>query len=176
MYCYGIGSGTHAAILLQVVLLGNADDIVLHLCRRLGWDLPQPPTPNANLNAPRPNLKKRPSAEFESEPRRVGNRYVRDVCWRGNSTLTNKSCYSATSGYSKAQKAASGLRRSSEDTRSPWRKLLPPPLPPPPRCLAPHRQSRETAVNRRSRGCIDDTCTEREGHQRRRRRRNAFFD
>ncbi|KAH9893527.1 DHS-like NAD/FAD-binding domain-containing protein [Cubamyces lactineus] len=60
----------------DVVLLGNADDIVLHLCRKLGWDLPEVPTPNPNLDAPKPNLKKRPSAEFEREPRRVGNSHV----------------------------------------------------------------------------------------------------
>ena len=59
----------------QIVLLGNADEIVMHLCRRLGWDLPDAPVPMSNqLEAPRRNLKKRPSAEFEIEPRRVGNR------------------------------------------------------------------------------------------------------
>ena len=75
---------------LQVVLLGNADDVVLHLCHKLGWDLPPtsapnpmsgsvggPSGPSSRLDAPRPNLKKRPSAEFEIEPRRVGNRWVR---------------------------------------------------------------------------------------------------
>ncbi|KAI0358012.1 SIR2-domain-containing protein [Trametes cingulata] len=62
----------------DVVLLGNADDIVLHLCRRLGWDLPEvpAPAPNGTLDAPKPNLKKRPSAEFEREPQRVGNSHV----------------------------------------------------------------------------------------------------
>ncbi|PIL25165.1 hypothetical protein GSI_13054 [Ganoderma sinense ZZ0214-1] len=74
---------------LQVVLLGNADNVVLHLCHKLGWDLPPASTPNlmsgsvggpsgpsSRLDAPRPNLKKRPSAEFEIEPRRVGNSHV----------------------------------------------------------------------------------------------------
>ncbi|KAI1793493.1 SIR2-domain-containing protein [Ganoderma leucocontextum] len=72
----------------DVVLLGNADDVVLHLCHKLGWDLPERPpasTPMSGagtrgisnrLDAPRPNLKKRPSAEFEIEPRRVGNSHV----------------------------------------------------------------------------------------------------
>ncbi|RPD64181.1 SIR2-domain-containing protein [Lentinus tigrinus ALCF2SS1-7] len=61
----------------DIVLLGNADEIVLHLCRRLGWDLPDSPTPGSNqLEAPKRNLKKRPSAEFEIEPRRVGNSHV----------------------------------------------------------------------------------------------------
>ncbi|KAL1940801.1 hypothetical protein VTO73DRAFT_7842 [Trametes versicolor] len=60
----------------DVVLLGNADDIVLHLCGKLGWDLPEAPVPTRNLDAPKPNLKKRLSAEFEREPRRVGNSHV----------------------------------------------------------------------------------------------------
>ncbi|KAI0766676.1 DHS-like NAD/FAD-binding domain-containing protein [Trametes elegans] len=60
----------------DVVLLGNADDIVLHLCTKLGWDLPDVPTPSHHLDAPRPNLRKRPSAEFEREPQRVGNSHV----------------------------------------------------------------------------------------------------
>ncbi|KAH9857242.1 DHS-like NAD/FAD-binding domain-containing protein [Lenzites betulinus] len=62
----------------DVVLLGDADDIVLHLCGRLGWDLPEVPAQGGarNLDAPKPNLKKRRSAEFEREPRRVGNSHV----------------------------------------------------------------------------------------------------
>ncbi|KAI0687145.1 SIR2-domain-containing protein [Cerioporus squamosus] len=61
----------------DIVLLGNADEIVLHLCRRLGWDLQEVPVSSGNqLDAPKRNLKKRPSAEFESEPRRVGNSHV----------------------------------------------------------------------------------------------------
>lgn len=58
------------------MLLGNADDIVLHLCGKLGWDLPEAPVPTRHLDVPQPNLKKRPSTEFEREPRRVGNRCV----------------------------------------------------------------------------------------------------
>ncbi|KAH9933369.1 DHS-like NAD/FAD-binding domain-containing protein [Fomitopsis serialis] len=43
----------------QIVLLGNADDVVLHLCRRLSWDLPGPG--GRNLTAPSAHsLKKRP--------------------------------------------------------------------------------------------------------------------
>ncbi|KAI9067989.1 SIR2-domain-containing protein [Trametes sanguinea] len=60
----------------DVILLGNADDIVQHLCQKLGWDLPEVPTSDRTLDAPRPNLKKRPSAEFEREPKRVGNSHV----------------------------------------------------------------------------------------------------
>ncbi|KAI0675683.1 DHS-like NAD/FAD-binding domain-containing protein [Trametes maxima] len=60
----------------DIVLLGNADDIVLHLCRKLSWDLPEVPVPNRTLDAPKPNLRKRPSAEFEREPKRVANSHV----------------------------------------------------------------------------------------------------
>ena len=72
-----VACATADGALPQVVLLGNADDVVQHLCRKLGWDLPEPVTSaSGQLEAPRPNLKKRPSAEFEVEPRRVGERYV----------------------------------------------------------------------------------------------------
>ncbi|CDO69645.1 hypothetical protein BN946_scf184851.g33 [Trametes cinnabarina] len=60
----------------DVVLLGDADDIVKHLCRKLGWDLPDLPTPDRSLDAPKVNLKKRPSADFEREPKRVGDSHV----------------------------------------------------------------------------------------------------
>lgn len=67
----------HKLTCLQIVLLGNADEIVLYLCRRLGWDLPEVTVSSGNqLDTPKRNLRKRPSAEFESQPRRVGNRYV----------------------------------------------------------------------------------------------------
>ena len=39
-----------------------------------------PSGPSSRLDAPRPNLKKRPSAEFDIEPRRVGNRWVCRAC------------------------------------------------------------------------------------------------
>ena len=57
------------------MLLGNADDIVQHLCEELGWDLPELPLAR-QLDAPRPNLRKRSSDAFVREPRRVGNRWV----------------------------------------------------------------------------------------------------
>ncbi|KAF8199114.1 SIR2-domain-containing protein [Pholiota molesta] len=75
----------------DIVLLGNADDIVLHLCRELGWELPVPrepaplaqPTVNATrLQPPRgSNLKKRPSSDdsdFSTSrpPERVGTSHV----------------------------------------------------------------------------------------------------
>ena len=74
----------------QIVLLGNADNIVMHLCKELGWELPPPripePTtsvtpPGMRLQPPRGNnnLKKRPSASDEDlsesrPPERVGDR------------------------------------------------------------------------------------------------------
>jgi len=69
----------------DVVLLGNADDIVYFLCNELGWDLPQPPSPSStpvssqSHLAPRPaNVKKRPSAEILEcqTPTRVGDSHV----------------------------------------------------------------------------------------------------
>ncbi|RDX48151.1 SIR2-domain-containing protein [Lentinus brumalis] len=61
----------------DIVLLGNADEIVLYLCRRLGWDLPEVTVSSGNqLDTPKRNLRKRPSAEFESQPQRVGNSHV----------------------------------------------------------------------------------------------------
>ncbi|KAH9479694.1 NAD-dependent protein deacetylase hst1 [Psilocybe cubensis] len=74
----------------DIVLLGNADSIVLHLAKELGWELPPPPEiiPTSNLNAPttrlqppRGNLKKRASADdsdFSSsrDPERVGESHV----------------------------------------------------------------------------------------------------
>ncbi|KAJ3508716.1 hypothetical protein NLJ89_g5598 [Agrocybe chaxingu] len=84
----------------DIVLLGNADDIVLHLCNELGWELP-PPTPAraeaapsassssgvngvGRLQPPRvSNLKKRASASSQDSelrlplpPRRVGDSHV----------------------------------------------------------------------------------------------------
>ncbi|KAI0339430.1 SIR2-domain-containing protein [Trametopsis cervina] len=64
----------------DIVLLGDADEIVRHLCHRLGWELPQsapqPSGPSTNLEPERPNLRKRHSATFEQDPRRVGNSHV----------------------------------------------------------------------------------------------------
>jgi len=58
----------------QVVLLGNADDIVVNLCERLDWQLPSP----NGLQPPQDKLKKRVSSELmpPSQPRRVGNSHV----------------------------------------------------------------------------------------------------
>lgn len=69
----------------DIVLLGNADDIVHYLCKELGWDLPQPPSPSSTPVSsqshlvPRPtNLKKRSSTKVwdQQEPTRVGNSHV----------------------------------------------------------------------------------------------------
>ncbi|KAJ3837099.1 SIR2-domain-containing protein [Lentinula raphanica] len=75
----------------DIILLGNADDIVIHLCAELGWDLPpitQPssssPSPFAGrMQPPRGNLKKRPSSGLDGHqeegsviPKRVGTSHV----------------------------------------------------------------------------------------------------
>ncbi|PPQ94448.1 hypothetical protein CVT25_002539 [Psilocybe cyanescens] len=74
----------------DIMLLGNADNIVLYLCKELGWELPVlpevVPTPNSNvpttrLQPPRGNLKKRVSTddsdlEASRNPERVGESHV----------------------------------------------------------------------------------------------------
>ncbi|KAJ4486926.1 DHS-like NAD/FAD-binding domain-containing protein [Lentinula lateritia] len=75
----------------DIILLGNADDIVTYICAELGWDLPPPtsstsssPSPFAGrMQPPRGNIKKRPSSgldeeveERRQEPRRVDHSHV----------------------------------------------------------------------------------------------------
>ncbi|KDR68003.1 hypothetical protein GALMADRAFT_79039, partial [Galerina marginata CBS 339.88] len=76
----------------DIVLLGNADNIILHLCKELGWELPAPtarettPTSATNpsvtrLQPPRGNLKKRASSDdadvsCSQAPERVGESHV----------------------------------------------------------------------------------------------------
>ncbi|THH27751.1 hypothetical protein EUX98_g6443 [Antrodiella citrinella] len=63
----------------DVVLLGNADDVVQYLCRKLGWDLPDLPSKNgaSHLDAVHPRPRKRLSEEIDiREPKRVGNSHV----------------------------------------------------------------------------------------------------
>ncbi|KAH7885791.1 DHS-like NAD/FAD-binding domain-containing protein [Phlebopus sp. FC_14] len=64
----------------DVVLLGNADDIVQDLCQRLGWDLPSPSRMNGHLHVPTTEGKsvKRTSTEMVGrvEPVRVGDSHV----------------------------------------------------------------------------------------------------
>ena len=61
---------------LQLILLGNADDIVQHLCLKLGWDLPLDPrqrgAPAQSVQA-QAILGKRPSSStnFSNEPEEV---------------------------------------------------------------------------------------------------------
>lgn len=48
---------------------------MLHLCDKLGWELPKLPSANgAQLDVPRANMRKRSSEAFAKEPKRVGNR------------------------------------------------------------------------------------------------------
>jgi hypothetical protein len=69
----------------QIVLLGNADAVVQHLCRQLDWELP-PAIGASTGRGPRDNLRKRSSngvaeAPFiEEAPQRVANRFVFSVC------------------------------------------------------------------------------------------------
>jgi len=71
----------------KIVLLGNADDIVLYLCHQLDWQLPPPSetiqstsNQSTRLYPSRVNLKKRASTEDRCEireiqpPRQVGER------------------------------------------------------------------------------------------------------
>ncbi|KAL1742129.1 DHS-like NAD/FAD-binding domain-containing protein [Schizophyllum fasciatum] len=65
----------------DIVLLGDADRIVEHLCSVLGWSLPEPATResgSATLTLPdAPSMKKRPSSEMlDTPPTRVGNSHV----------------------------------------------------------------------------------------------------
>ncbi|PSR82593.1 hypothetical protein PHLCEN_2v6026 [Hermanssonia centrifuga] len=61
----------------DIVLLGNADDIVQHLSRKLDWELPTGAvTPPAATVPGRSGLRKRPSSRFEIEPLRVGDSHV----------------------------------------------------------------------------------------------------
>ncbi|KAI4521825.1 SIR2-domain-containing protein [Schizophyllum commune Loenen D] len=65
----------------DIVLLGDADRIVEHLCSVLGWSLPEPATResgSATLTLPEaPSMKKRPSSDMlETPPTRVGNSHV----------------------------------------------------------------------------------------------------
>ncbi|GJE91264.1 SIR2-domain-containing protein [Phanerochaete sordida] len=62
----------------DIVLLGNADEVVQYLAQKLGWDLPDvpPPANGAQLDAPRPNFRKRPSDALLREPRRVADSHV----------------------------------------------------------------------------------------------------
>ncbi|KAF7796837.1 hypothetical protein EIP86_008021 [Pleurotus ostreatoroseus] len=60
----------------DIVLLGNADEIVQYLCDRLNWELPEPNLPlTSNLDVARPNLRKRPSHSVQ-EPERVADSHV----------------------------------------------------------------------------------------------------
>ncbi|KAJ6581477.1 SIR2-domain-containing protein [Mycena capillaripes] len=64
----------------DIILLGNADTIIEHLCAKLGWELPSPqnealPTPQ---ELPRDKVNKRPASDLHAseEPRRVGESHI----------------------------------------------------------------------------------------------------
>ncbi|KAL0955144.1 hypothetical protein HGRIS_004058 [Hohenbuehelia grisea] len=69
----------------DIVLLGNADDIVEHLTAKLGWELPPPTSVDTDQLSPSRlrqsrggNMKKRSSSDIraQEEPRRVGNSHA----------------------------------------------------------------------------------------------------
>ncbi|KAJ7504400.1 SIR2-domain-containing protein [Mycena galericulata] len=64
----------------DIVLLGNADDIIIHLCAKLGWDLPSPnDAPSSDAPAfLQEKTKKRSAADLHAleEPRRVGESHI----------------------------------------------------------------------------------------------------
>ncbi|KAF4569852.1 NAD-dependent histone deacetylase sir2 [Pleurotus pulmonarius] len=67
----------------DVILLGDADAIVHHICQKLGWDLSPSSSPSPSSSAMAPprgngNLKKRsmPDLPSHQEPQRVGNSHV----------------------------------------------------------------------------------------------------
>ncbi|KAJ7242887.1 DHS-like NAD/FAD-binding domain-containing protein, partial [Mycena haematopus] len=57
----------------DIILLGNADNIIAHLCSKLGWDLPPPMVQSSE---PELQTRKRSAADLHAleEPRRVGER------------------------------------------------------------------------------------------------------
>ena len=60
----------------QIMLLGDADNIIEYLCDKLGWTLP-PAKAGQYLNVQFPTLMKRQSQEYISPgPKRVADRYV----------------------------------------------------------------------------------------------------
>ncbi|KAF8736062.1 hypothetical protein AX14_000936 [Amanita brunnescens Koide BX004] len=67
----------------DIILLGNADDIIMHLCSKLGWELPpeEEPAPAQGSTRPYPsrnNVKKRSRSLLteDQKPQRVGNSHV----------------------------------------------------------------------------------------------------
>ncbi|KAH8104056.1 SIR2-domain-containing protein [Cristinia sonorae] len=107
----------------DVVLLGNADEIVNYLCRKLGWDLPELPTPagTPNLDAVHPRPRKRLSEEIDvHEPRRVANSHVwlfdgaEGGKWVEEIERASQPSASATPGGSRADSPAEGSQRSKK--------------------------------------------------------------
>lgn len=64
-------------IRFQIVLLGDADEIVHHLCEQLQWGLPPPPNPKGGIKVPQTQTNgKRTSSDMIgwAEPTRVQGR------------------------------------------------------------------------------------------------------
>ena len=105
------------ALNLQIVLLGNADAIVQHLCLKLGWDLPLDPRQKGALaqsTQAQAILGKRPSSsmDFTHEPEkapgptRVGDRYEPPSRFTTYETYTRY--LSVTYGYLRGQMVEGG--------------------------------------------------------------------
>lgn len=68
--------GSQLKKLFQIVLLGDADEIVQYLCEQLEWDLPSPPNAKGGLKVSKSQMNgKRTSSEMiGQEPTRVPGR------------------------------------------------------------------------------------------------------
>ncbi|KAJ7442252.1 DHS-like NAD/FAD-binding domain-containing protein, partial [Mycena latifolia] len=65
----------------DIILLGNADDIIAHLSAKLGWELPSPTLPTSSIASPeflQDKTKKRSAADLHAldEPCRVGESHI----------------------------------------------------------------------------------------------------
>ncbi len=87
----------------QIILLGDADSIIEHLCERLEWTLP-PAKAGQYLSGQSPLLTKRRSQEhIEHAPKRVADRYVKSLRYM-RPTDTSSVMY----GFSRVRRAESG--------------------------------------------------------------------
>ncbi|KAJ7043588.1 DHS-like NAD/FAD-binding domain-containing protein [Mycena alexandri] len=62
----------------DIILLGNSDDIIAHLCNRLGWELPPPKNEAATAPEFLRDAKKRSVSDLHAheEPHRVGQSHI----------------------------------------------------------------------------------------------------
>jgi len=101
-------------MMFQIVLLGDADEIVHHLCERLQWDLPPLPNPSDGLQAPpRQANGKRRSGEMMGlrEPERVLGSHV----WLFSGAEGGKWVEDIKERYSNDTNGASGESKSHSE-------------------------------------------------------------